>query len=92
MNNNVTYIDPDHTWATSAGALNTNLYYKDNLHFTEKGNEKLAKAIRTALNVGSLKQQQKLPQVGHQHQLERSHYQLKHKQQQQQQQVQQHQK
>ena len=50
--NNVTYIDPDHTWTTSAGALNTNLCYKDNLHLIEKGNETLAKAI----NVGNLKQ------------------------------------
>ena len=56
MNNNLTYIDPDHTWTTSAGALNTNLYYKDNLHLIEKGNETLAKAIITALNVGNLKQ------------------------------------
>ena len=30
--NDVTYIDPDHTWTTSGGILNTNLYYKDNLH------------------------------------------------------------
>ena len=51
--NNVTYTDPKHTWATSGGALNTNLYHKGNLHLTEKINEKLAKAITTALNVGS---------------------------------------
>ena len=50
--NNVTYIDPDHTWTTSDGTLNTNLYCKDNLHLIEKGNEKLAKAITTAFNVG----------------------------------------
>ena len=31
-NNDVTYIDPDHRWTTSGGILNTNLYYKDNLH------------------------------------------------------------
>ena len=24
-NNSVTYIDPDHTWTTSAGTLNMNL-------------------------------------------------------------------
>ena len=27
-NNNPTYINPDNTWTTSGGALNTNLYYK----------------------------------------------------------------
>ena len=47
LNNNFTYIDTDHTWATSGGALNMNLYYKYNLHLIEKGNEKLAKAITT---------------------------------------------
>ena len=52
MNNNITYIDLDHTWTTSAGTLNMNLYYKDNLHLIEKGNEKLANAITTAFNVG----------------------------------------
>ena len=87
-NNNVTYIGPDHTWTASGGALNTNLYYKDNSHLIKKGNEKLAKAITTALNVGSLKQQQKLPQVDQQHQQERSHHQQKQQQQQEQQQVQ----
>ena len=56
-NNNITYIDPDETWTTSAGTLITNLYYKDNLHLIEKGNEKLAKAITIAFNVGGLKQQ-----------------------------------
>ena len=54
MNNNFTYIDPDHTWITSGGALNTNLYYIDNLHLIEKGNEKLAKPISTVLNVRGL--------------------------------------
>ena len=39
----------------SAGTLNTNLYYKDNSYLIEKGNEKLAKAVITALYVGSLK-------------------------------------
>ena len=67
-NNDVVYIDPDHTWTTSGGILNTNLYYKDNLHLVEKGNEKIAKAITTAFNVGALKQQQNLPQIGQQHQ------------------------
>ena len=47
LNNNFTYIDTDHTWATSGGALNMNLYYKYNLYLIEKGNEKLAKAITT---------------------------------------------
>ena len=52
-NNNITYIDADHTWTTSAGTgtLNMNLYYKDNLHLIEKRNEKLEKAITTAFNV-----------------------------------------
>ena len=56
--NYVTYIDSDYTWTTLGGALNMNLYSKDNLHLIEKGNEKLVKAIITAFNVGSLKQQQ----------------------------------
>ena len=47
LNNNFTYIDTDHTWETSGGALNMNLYYKYNLYLIEKGNEKLAKAITT---------------------------------------------
>ena len=59
-NNNVTYIDPDHTWTTSSGTLNTNLYYKENLHLIEKRKKKLAKAVTTTLNVSSLKQQQNL--------------------------------
>ena len=63
-NNNVTYIDLDHTWIKPGGMLNTHLYYNDNLHLVEKGNEKLAKAITTAFNVGALKQQQNLPQIG----------------------------
>ena len=46
--NNVTYVDPDHTW-TTRGTLKRNLYYEDNLHLTEKGND--AKAISTTLNV-----------------------------------------
>ena len=50
-NNNITYIDAEHKWTTSAGTLNMNLYYKDNLHLTEKRNEKLEKAITTAFNV-----------------------------------------
>ena len=50
--NDVTYIDPDHTWTTLGGTLNRNLYYRDNLHLVEKGNEKLAKAITTPFNVG----------------------------------------
>ena len=50
-NSNITYIDAEHTWTTSAGTLNVNLYYKDNLHLTEKRNEKLEKAITTAFNV-----------------------------------------
>ena len=62
--NDVTYIDPDHTWTTSGGTFSTNLYYKDNLHLVEKGNEKLVKAITTPFNVGALKQQQNLPQIG----------------------------
>ena len=37
-NNDVTFIDPDHTWTISGGTLNNNLYYKDNLHLVEKGN------------------------------------------------------
>ena len=53
--NDVSYIDPDHKWTTAGGILNMNLYYKDNLHLVEKGNEKLAKAITTAFNVGALK-------------------------------------
>ena len=44
----------------------------------EKGNEKLAKAIATAFNVGTLKQQQNLPQIGQQHQQERPQHQQKH--------------
>ena len=51
-NNDVTYIDPDHIWTTSGGMLITNLYYKDKLYLVEKGNEKLAKAMTTAFNVG----------------------------------------
>ena len=53
MNNNVTYtvIDPDHIWTTSGGTSNMNLYYKDNLHLTGKGNEKLAKTITIDFNV-----------------------------------------
>ena len=79
MNNNyVTYLDPDHTWATSGGILNTNLNYKDNLHLVEKGNEKLAKAITTAFNVGILKQLQNLPQIGQQHQQESLQHHQKH--------------
>ena len=62
-NNNITYIDPDHRWTISAGTLKMNLYYKDNLNLISKGNEKLAKAIPTALNVGGLKQQQNLPEI-----------------------------
>ena len=34
-NNNVRYIDPDYTWTTSDGTLNTNLYYNDSLHLIE---------------------------------------------------------
>ena len=83
MNNNVTYIDPDHTSTTSGGTLNTNLYYKDNLHLIEKGNEKLTEAITTAFNVGGVKQQQNLPQIDQQHQQERPQHQQKHQQQQQ---------
>ena len=56
-NNSVRYIDPDHTWTTSGGILNTNLDYKDNVPLVEKGNEKLAKVITTTFNVGALKQQ-----------------------------------
>ena len=79
MNNNyVTYLDPDHIWTTSGGILNTNLYYKDNLHLVEKGNEKLAKAITTAFNVGALKQQQNLRQIGQQHQQKRPRRHQKH--------------
>ena len=63
-NNDVTYIDLDHAWTASGGILNTNLYYKDNLHLVKKGNKKLVKAITTAFNVGALKQQQNLPQIG----------------------------
>ena len=37
-NNNITYIDANHTQTTSGGTLNTNLYYKDDLHLIEKGN------------------------------------------------------
>ena len=48
-NNNITYVDPDHTWSTSGGILNMNLYDRDNLHLVEKGNEKLAKTT-TAFN------------------------------------------
>ena len=70
-NNDVTYKDPDHAWTASGGILNTNLYYKDNLHLVKKGNKKLVKAITTAFNVGALKQQQNLPQIGQQHQEER---------------------
>ena len=70
--NNIIYIDPDHTWTTSAGILNMNLYYKDNLLLIEKGNEKLAKAITTAFNVRGLKQQQQnLPETSQQQQQER---------------------
>ena len=36
--NNITYTDADHTQTTSGGTLNTNLYYKDDLHLIEKGN------------------------------------------------------
>ena len=77
MNNNfITYIDPDHTWTSSGGALNTNHYFKDNLHLIEKGNEKLAKAITTALNMGCFKQQQPQHQCKNQHQeLQRKHQQ-----------------
>ena len=82
-NNNITYIDPDHTWATSAGTLNMNLYYKDNLHLIEKGNEKLAKAIITAFNVRDLKHQQNLPEISQQQQQERPQHQQKHQQNQQ---------
>ena len=53
-NNDVTYIDPQHTWKTSAGTLNTNLYYKDNLDLIKKGNKKPAKAVITNLYAGSL--------------------------------------
>ena len=42
---------------TSAGTLIRNFYYKDNLHLIEKRNEKLAKAITIAFNMGGLKQQ-----------------------------------
>lgn len=42
MNNNAAYIDPVHTWTASGGSLNTNFYYKDNLHLIEKENEKLS--------------------------------------------------
>ena len=76
-NNNITYIDPDHTWTTSAGTLNMNLYYKDNLHLIEKGNEKLAKAIITAFNVRDLKHQQNLPEISQQQQQERPQHQQK---------------
>ena len=75
--NDVTYIDPHHTWITSGGILNTSLYYKDNLHLVEKGNKKLEKAIATAFNVGVLKQQQNLPQIGQQHQQKRQQHQQK---------------
>ena len=82
MNNyiDVTYIDPDHTWTTSGAMLNTNLHYKD---LIEKGNEKLVKAISTALNIEGLKQQKEFPQIGQQHQQERPHHQQKHHKQQQ---------
>ena len=43
-----------------------------------KENEKLAKAITTAFNMGALKQQQNLPQIGQQHQQERPRHQQKH--------------
>ena len=65
--NDVTYIDPDHIWTTSGGILITNLYYKDKSYLVEKGNEKLAKAITTAFNVGAFKKRQNLPQIGQQH-------------------------
>ena len=42
MNNNAAYVDPVHTWTASGGSLNTNFYYKDNLHLIEKENEKLS--------------------------------------------------
>ena len=71
--NDVTYINPDHTW--TGGTLDTNLYYKDNLHLVKKENEKLAKAITTAFDVGALKQQQDLPQIGQQNQQEHSRHQ-----------------
>ena len=58
MNNNinVTYINPDHTWPTSGDTLSLHIQYKNNLHLIEQGNEKLAKAISTSLNIGGLKQ------------------------------------
>ena len=37
-NNDVTFIDPDHTWTISGGTLNKNLYCKGNLDLVEKGN------------------------------------------------------
>ena len=77
MNNNITYIDLDHTWTTSAGTLNINLYYKDNLHLIEKGNEKLANTITTAFNVRGLKQQQNLPEISQQQQQEHPQHQQK---------------
>lgn len=76
-NKNDTYIDPDHTWTTSGGALNTNLYYNDNLNLIEKGNEKRIKATTITLNVESLRQQQKRSQVDQQHKPECLHHQQK---------------
>ena len=74
----VTYIDPDHTWTTSGGTFSTNLYYKDNLHLVEKGKEKLVKAITTPFNVGALKQQQNLSQIGQLNQQKLPQHQQKH--------------
>ena len=54
--------------------LDSNLYYKYNLHLIEKGNEKLPESNIIALNVGDLKQQQTLPQFGKQYQQERQHH------------------
>ena len=62
-NSDITYIDPDNTWTTSGSKLNTNHYYKDNLHLVEKGNGKLAKAVTTVFNMRALKQQQNLRQI-----------------------------
>ena len=90
MNNKVVYRDPVHAWTTSGGTLNKNLYYKDNLHLIEKGNEKLPKRITTIFNVGSFKLQQpqhqnknrpqEHQQKNQQHQQENHQYQQQHKQ------------
>ena len=56
--NTFNYIEPDNDWIMPNGELDYSLFYKDNLHLVEKGNEKLATSIyKNILNLNDFSKQ-----------------------------------